>query len=97
MSPIISEQDIEKVAKLSRLGLTAEKVKKATQDVGNVLSHFSAIQAIDVKDAPSTDGASGLKNVTRADEVGQLGSPQDLLAAVPQTHQGQIKVSAVFE
>lgn len=97
MSPNISQQDIAKVAKLSRLGLTAAEIKTAAKDVGNILSHFSAIQAIDVKDAPPTDGASGLKNVARKDEVMQLGNPKELLDAVPETHQGQIKVSAVFE
>ncbi len=94
---MITDADIKKVAHLSRLGLSEEEVTTATKDVGNILNHFAAIQAIDTTNATVTDDASGLKNVTRPDEVQQLGNPQDLIAAAPQTHQGQIKVSAVFE
>jgi aspartyl-tRNA(Asn)/glutamyl-tRNA(Gln) amidotransferase subunit C len=94
---MITTDDIKKVAHLSRLGLTDKEVESATKDVGNILSHFAAIQAIDTTSATATDDASGLKNISRPDEVSQLGNPADLIAAAPQTHQAQIKVSAVFE
>lgn len=94
---MITTDDIKKVARLSRLGLSDEEVEVATKDVGNILQHFSAIQAINAEKVTATDDASGLKNITRPDEVRQLGNPAQLISAVPETHQGQIKVSAVFE
>lgn len=94
---MITTSEIKKVAHLSRLGLSEAEIETATKDVGNILNHFAAIQAIDVRDVAASDDTSGLKNITRPDEVRQLGSPKELIAAAPQTHEGQIKVSAVFE
>lgn len=95
---MITESDIKKVAALSRLGVTSQEITSSTKNVANILQHFSAIQAIDTKSVPATDSASGLTNVARPDQASSdLCTPAELIAAVPETKDGQIKVSAVFE
>lgn len=95
---MITEEDIKKVATLSRLGLTQTELKSATKDVGNILDHFSAIQHIDTVGVPAADETGALANTAREDVVRseQLATHADLLANAPATDKGQIKVPAVF-
>jgi len=99
MSNIISKEEVERIAKLARLGVTDEEVQKASEDLGNVLEHFSEIQKIDTKGVPTADDMTGTNNVTRDDKADAecLCPTEDLLKAVPETKDGQIKVKAVFE
>ena|SRR3989344_886446 len=98
MSTIISKEDIEKIAKLSRLGLTADEVAAATKNVGDILNHFSAIQHIDTKNAPPAEEIGDNKNISRPDTAAeQFCTPAKMMEHVPETHMGHIKVPAVFE
>jgi len=98
MSTIISKEDIEKVAKLSYLGLTADEIQAATKDVGDILTHFSAIQHIDTKNVPPAEAIGDNKNISRPDTAaGLFCAPANIMEHVPETHNGHIKVSAVFE
>ena len=87
------------MAALARLGVTDEEAKTAAKDLQGILDHFSKIQAIDTTDVPMANDASGLENVSRKDvaEADVLCAGEDLLAAVPETKDGQIKVKAVFD
>ena len=95
----ISRQEVERIAKLSRLGLTDEEISQAAKDLGGVLGHFSEIQKINTTGVKTSDDVTGLTNVTRDDEATSesLCSAQTLLGNAPDTHQGQVKVKAVFE
>lgn len=98
MSNTITTQDVETIAKLSRMQLSSEEVEAATQQLQGILGNFSAIQSIDTKDTPTSDDITGLKNVVRQDtpEENTLCSKQALLDRAPQVQDDQIKVKAVF-
>lgn len=95
----ISKQEVERIAKLSRLGLTPKEISQATKDLNSVLEHFSEIQKIDTSDTQAADDVTGLKNITRDDEAVSetLCDTSILLDNAPETLKGQIKVKAVFE
>lgn len=99
MSAAVTPEEVKKVAQLGRLGLTDEEITRATSQLSGILDHFSEIQKIDVKGVPTSDDVTGLKNVTREDEVKSevLCSTEALLAAAPETKDGQFKVKALFE
>ena len=98
MSNIISKEEVERIAKLARLGVTDEEVQKATEDLGNILEHFSQIQKIDTKNVPTSDDVTDMKNITREDKADAecLCSAKTLLENAPETKDQQIKVKAVF-
>jgi aspartyl-tRNA(Asn)/glutamyl-tRNA(Gln) amidotransferase subunit C len=95
---IISTAEVERIARLARIQLTAAEVTAATKDLGNVLTHFSQIQSIDTSQTRTSDDVTGINNVTRDDNAADdvLCSTQALLDNAPQTSKGQIKVKAVF-
>jgi aspartyl-tRNA(Asn)/glutamyl-tRNA(Gln) amidotransferase subunit C len=95
---LISSAEVKRIADLARLQLSEHEIKQATKDLGNVLNHFSQIQAIDTSNVPTSDDVTGLSNISRVDLAVDdlLCSTQALLDNAPQTHQGQIKVQAIF-
>ncbi|MBI3250539.1 MAG: Asp-tRNA(Asn)/Glu-tRNA(Gln) amidotransferase subunit GatC [Candidatus Andersenbacteria bacterium] len=98
MSTSISKDVVTKMADLARLQLTNEELTEATKNLEGIFAHFSAIQGIDTANVPTSDDASGLTNVMRADESHsqELASHDELLDQAPQTKNGQVQVKAVF-
>ncbi|MFH1353732.1 MAG: Asp-tRNA(Asn)/Glu-tRNA(Gln) amidotransferase subunit GatC [bacterium] len=86
------------MAALSRLQLTNDEIVNATRDLTNILNHFATIQNIDTEDVPTYDNATGLTNITRADEAvnEDLCSCAVLIKAAPATRKKHIQVHAVF-
>src|SRR5688572_11532457 len=95
----VTPEEVRKVAQLGRLGLSDEEVTRATQQLSGILDHFSQIQKIDTTGVPTSDDVTGLKNVTRADQVKpeDLCATAELLQRAPEAKAGQFKVKAVFE
>lgn len=96
--PLISPEEVKRIASLARLQLSDHEIEQATKDLGNVLTHFAALQGIDTSKTPTSDDVTGLSNISRADQAVDdlLCSTQTLLDNAPQTHHGQIKVQAIF-
>ena len=42
----ISEQEVKKIAELSRLSLTSEELKKRTEDMNNILNYMDTLNAV---------------------------------------------------
>ncbi len=99
MSKKVTAQEVKKVAQLGRLGLSAEEIMSATQQLSGVLNHFSQIQKIKTDGVPTADDMTGLKNVTRDDTARpeELCTADELLKSAPETKNKQFKVKAVFE
>jgi aspartyl-tRNA(Asn)/glutamyl-tRNA(Gln) amidotransferase subunit C len=97
MSNITSEE-VTKIANLARLTLTSEEITQATSDLSGILSHFSTIQDIDTTNVSPSEDISGLRNISRTDEVKSniLGTPKDIMKNVPHVKDGYVQVAGVF-
>jgi aspartyl/glutamyl-tRNA(Asn/Gln) amidotransferase C subunit len=60
----MSELDIQGLAKLARLEVSAEEARKLQEEIPNILRFVETIQNVDV---PETTMASSMRNVVRAD------------------------------
>jgi aspartyl-tRNA(Asn)/glutamyl-tRNA(Gln) amidotransferase subunit C len=96
---LLSRADVAKIAALARIPLTGGAVEQARRDLTGVLAHFAQIQQVATEKVATSDDVTGLKNVTRADNVNQdeLCSVETLLSAAPARSDNHIKVKAVFE
>lgn len=89
----LTREDILKLAKLSRLELTDEEIDQFQGEISEILKYVQQLQEVDLKDLEPTYQVSGLKDVTRPDEVVDYqASPKDLLKQAPQTENNQFKV-----
>lgn len=66
---MLSEEEVRHVAKLARLGLTDEEIKRFTGQLSNVLSYIDVLSEVETEGVPLTCQVTGLSNVSRADEV----------------------------
>lgn len=93
----LSREDILKLARLSKLELSDAQVEKFRTEIAEIMNYVEQLQSVDVSGLQPTDQVTGLKNVTRADEIKQLQSKEELLKNLPGREGDLIKVKRVIE
>lgn len=94
----LTDEDVLKLARLSRLHITKEELSKFKEEISAILGYVEQLQNIDLESKEPTNQVTGLTNVFRDDVVKSYGmSPEELLKNVPATHEGYIKVRRVLE
>lgn len=93
----LSREDVLKLARLARLGLTDEEVTEFSEELSAILQYVEQLSSVDVAGLEPTSQVTGLTNVTRPDEVKHYGyEPLDLLKNVPAVQDSQIKVKRMI-
>lgn len=88
-----TEDDIKKLAKLSRLKLTKAEISKYQKELNSIVEYVERLQAVDLTGLEPTSQVTGLVNVTRADEeIDYKVSPDQLLQNAPKIENHQFKV-----
>lgn len=88
--------DVEHVATLARLGLSAEEQSRLADQLSSILDHIAALGEVDTEAIPPTAQVIELPNVLRADEVRPSLPPDALLANAPRRRDGFFEVHAVL-
>lgn len=85
------------IARLARVDLTDREVDTYTAQLGDILSHFDALDRVDTDGVEPTAHTLPLRNVM-ADDVASDSLPRDrVLALAPNTEDGYLRVRAVLE
>jgi aspartyl-tRNA(Asn)/glutamyl-tRNA(Gln) amidotransferase subunit C len=90
-------QEVEHIAKLARLELTAEQKERYRGQLSTILDHIAKLQELDTRDVPPTTGGALTEMPLRADETRPGLSTESLLANAPEKDGDQFKVPPVFE
>jgi aspartyl-tRNA(Asn)/glutamyl-tRNA(Gln) amidotransferase subunit C len=90
-------QEVEHIARLARLQLTAEQKERYRGQLSTILDHIAKLQELDTKDVPPTTGGLLTEMSLRADEVRPSLATDVLLANAPEKEGDQFKVPPVFE
>ena len=94
---MISQEDVIKVARLARLGITQEEAKKLQEDLLSILSYFEKLTEVDVSKISVTAHSSKMRNVMRNDNA-KITENRDLfLKQVPKMHKGYLKVKSILQ
>lgn len=89
--------EVEHVAQLARLRLSAEELEQMRSQLSNILDHINMLSEVDVQDVPATAQVTDLLNVMRPDEVRASLPREDVLANAPDQQDGMFRVKALFE
>ena len=65
----ISTKDVERVAALARLDLSAAEIKRLTPQLDTILSYVAKLDELDTEGVPVTTHTQSLSNAFREDEV----------------------------
>lgn len=93
----LSREDVLKLARLARLRLSDEEIKKYQKEIAAILGYVEQLQQLDLENVKPTNQVTGLSNVMRPDKVKDYKiSQQELLKNAPATENNLIKVRRVL-
>ena len=93
----ITTNDVEHLARLSNLQLSAHEMEGLRADIENILGYIDQLGELDTDGVEPTYQVTGLQNVWRADEVvPHAVDREQLLALAPETENYQVKVPKVL-
>lgn len=93
----ISREEVEHVARLARLELTAEEVELFREQLSAVLERVQRIQAFDLDSVPETSHPADLTNVWRDDVVVPPPPPDVVLENAPVREKQFFRVPRILE
>lgn len=82
MNPAI---DVRYVAKLARIALTDEEIRRFEVELGNLLEHMRVLDALDVAEIAATAQVVESRNVMRDDERVSCLPRETVLAEAPRS------------
>jgi len=94
---ILSLEEVKHVAKLAKLGLSADDINNFQKQLTAIVELVSKLKEVDTKDIEPTSQVTGLENVFRQDTIKPSLSQKEVLANAPRIHKGYFVVDAIFE
>lgn len=92
----LSKQEVEKIAKLSRLELTDDEKDKFAGQLSAVLDYVGKLNEVNTENVDMTAQVTGLENVYREDVVDQCDFQKELIKQAAESEDGLIKTKSVF-
>ena len=93
---IITKEEVIKIAKLSRLELTEEEIKKMQKDLSGILDYFNLLKKVKSK-VKISDLIKKEESLRKDQANPQLDSVvKKLIEAAPDKKENYVKVKAVF-
>ena len=96
----ITKTDVEKIAELARLELTAEETESFTEQLSSILSYIDKLNELDTTDVPPmshSTTAGGDTEYARRDDYSRPGLGQQLATEnAPDAEAGYFKVPKVI-
>ncbi len=95
---MITQEEVQHIAKLARLGLTEKEVEKFQKDLSSILDYFEKLKEVDISKIEPTSHSLKVENVMRNDEV-QSTNPEvrkKIMDLAPETKEEYLKVKSVF-
>jgi aspartyl-tRNA(Asn)/glutamyl-tRNA(Gln) amidotransferase subunit C len=93
----ISDDEVKKLAELSRLNLSDEERDGLTGDLNEILDLAEKIDEVDTEDVEPTYHALPLENVMREDEARESPDSDKVLDHAPDASDGFFNVPGVIE
>ena len=92
----IGTDEVERLAKLARIGLSADEASAMSVELGRILAFVEQLQSVDVSRVEPTDQVTGLEDVWREDVVRPSPDREGLLQGAPAQKDGYILVKRVL-
>ena len=93
---VLTKNDLDHVAQLSRLELTGEEKETFTQQLNGILERFQLLERLDTTEVPPTTHILSMQNVYREDQVGVKMPQEKALANSPASDDNYFKVPRIL-
>ena len=88
----ISEQEVKKIAELSRLSLSSDELKKRTEDMNNIIHYMDTLNEIDTDNVKELYNVHDMNNTLRDDSFEESLDKKDVLKNSPSSNENYIEV-----
>lgn len=92
----LTKKEVLHIAKLANLTLTEEEVEVFSRQLSETLNYVERLKELKTENVLPTFQTTGLKNVSRDDEIKPSLSQKEALRNVKSTHNGYFKIKAIF-
>jgi aspartyl-tRNA(Asn)/glutamyl-tRNA(Gln) amidotransferase subunit C len=93
----LTNEQVEHVAMLARLGLSDEERERMREQLSSILEHIDQLRTVDTSNVPPTAQVIPLGPTLREDVVQPSLTVDQVLANAPRTEGGFIKVRAILD
>lgn len=93
----LTNEQVEHVAMLARLGLNDEERERMREQLSSILEHIDQLRTVDTSNVPPTAQVIPLGPMLREDVVQPSLTVDQVLANAPRTEGGFIKVRAILD
>jgi aspartyl-tRNA(Asn)/glutamyl-tRNA(Gln) amidotransferase subunit C len=94
--PALTRADVEHVAYLARLGLTAEELGRLEGQLNHILDQYATLAELDTEAIPPTAQTIELENILREDVARPSMPAEDVLANAPEREGDFFVVPAIL-
>jgi aspartyl-tRNA(Asn)/glutamyl-tRNA(Gln) amidotransferase subunit C len=94
---VISRQDVEHIARLSRLALSDAEAERMREQLSGILAYIDKLRALDTVGVEPTSHAVPLLNVMREDELTPCLTQDEALANAPDRSEASFRVPRIIE
>lgn len=94
---MISRQDVEHIARLSRLALSDAEAERMREQLSGILAYIDKLRALDTAGVEPTSHAVPLLNVMREDELAPCLTQDEALANAPDRSEASFRVPRIIE
>ncbi len=94
---MITDKDIEYVARLAKLNLSAEEKERLVGQMGDIVEFANKISELDTEGVKPTNHILEVNNVFREDEVKESYSREDILKNAPVKEAGCFVVPSIVQ
>ena len=94
---MISENEVHKIASLSRIYLQDQEAQELSKHLEKILHYVEKLNELDVNQVKPTSYVLPLKNITREDKIIPSLDANQALKTATEKHNGSFKVPKVIE
>ncbi|MFH1820440.1 MAG: Asp-tRNA(Asn)/Glu-tRNA(Gln) amidotransferase subunit GatC [Candidatus Nealsonbacteria bacterium] len=92
---MLSQKEVQHIAKLARLGLSSQEEKKFQKELSSILDYVAKLKKANVTGVKPTSHPFSLSNIKRADEGKK--KTHNLLSLAPETKDNYVKVKSILK
>lgn len=93
----LSLKEVEHIAHLARLQLSAEELERYRGQLSSILEHIAKLQDLDTEDIEPLENLTTESSRLREDKVGDCLTTEELLSNAPDVLSNQFRVPPVLD
>ena len=97
MKEVVYLSELEKIARLSKLGFSAEELQSFLRDINDIVAHFEKLNQLDLQDVSSTSHLGGGEPPFFSDEPQAWEGSEEVLKGAPWVAGGYFIVPRIVD